>query len=240
MHIYIALPIVIVPEIYIVREDSSVVCTATGYPVPDIIWLNNDESVVDENRIKTDSVMVTGVNNLYNVSVSMTVGRNDAGVYICIANNSIGNDTRTINITVHCKELYFCNILFRFLFLFIAFPVITTPETKQMYNITDGDSITCTATGYPVPSIVWLNNDGSIYDENRLIPASVTTTDIGNIPSVSVSMIIRRSDGGIYTCLANNSVGNDTSTVHITVQCKLSMYSHKFTANLDANAFYTI
>ena len=108
---------------------------------------------------------------------------------------------------------------------FTAAPVITTPDARQAYNITDGDSITCTATGYPVPDIVWLNNDGSEVEENRLMPGSIMTTDIDNIPSVSVSMIMRRSDGGIYTCLANNSVGNDTSTVHITVQRKLSMYN---------------
>ena len=81
--------------------------------------------------------------------------------------------------------------------------------------------ITCTATGYPVPDIVWLNNDGSVVDEDRLIPGGVMTTDITNVPSVSVSMIVRRSDGGVYTCFANNSVGNDTSTIHITVQRKL-------------------
>ena len=104
MPIYIALPIVIVPENYIaVTEGGSITCTATGYPVPNIVWQNNDESEVDENRIKTDSAMATGVGNLYNVSVSMTVGRNDTGVYVCIANNSIGSDTRTINITVNCK-----------------------------------------------------------------------------------------------------------------------------------------
>ena len=49
--------------------------------------------------------MATGVCNLYNVSVSMAFGRNDTGVYTCIAYNSIGNDTRTTNITVNCKEL---------------------------------------------------------------------------------------------------------------------------------------
>ena len=102
-------------------------------------------------------------------------------------------------------------------------PAITTPDTKQAYNITDGDNITCTATGYPVPDIVWLNEDGSEVDENRLISGSVMTTDIDNIPSVSVSMIIRRSDGGIYKCLANNSLGNDNSTIHINVQRKLSV-----------------
>ena len=89
--------------------------------------------------------------------------------------------------------------------------------------------ITCTATGYPVPDIVWLNNDGSVVDEDRLIPGSIMTTDITNVPGVSVSMIVRRSDGGVYTCVANNSVGNDTSTIHITVQRKLSMYNPKFT-----------
>ena len=67
--------------------------------------MNNDGSEVDKNRVKTDCAMATGVGNLYNVSVSMTIGRSDAGVYTCIANNSIGNDTRTTNITVNCKEL---------------------------------------------------------------------------------------------------------------------------------------
>ena len=90
-----------------ITEGDIITCTATGYPVPDIVWQNNDGSEVDNNRVKTDSAMATGVGNLYNVSVSMIIGRNDTGVYTCIANNSIGNDTRTINITVNCKEL--CN-----------------------------------------------------------------------------------------------------------------------------------
>ena len=118
-----------------------------------------------------------------------------------------------------------------------AIPVIDTIETEQVYNITEGGSITCTATGYPVPDIVWLNNDGSVVDENRIKTDGAMATGVGNLYNVSVSMTVGRSDGGIYTCHASNSVGSDTSTVHITVQCKLSMYmySHKFTANLDAS-----
>ena len=103
---FTAIPVIDITEtekVYNITEgDSSITCTATGYPVPDIVWLNNDGSAVDGNRIKPDSAIATGIGNLYNVSVSMTVGRNDTGVYICIANNSVGNDTRTINI---CKEL---------------------------------------------------------------------------------------------------------------------------------------
>ena len=105
MHIYVAIPILIIPESNKFTENSNITCTATGFPVPDIVWQNNDGSVVDKSRIKTGSVMATGVGNLFKMSVSMIIGRNDAGVYTCTANNSIGNDYRTINITVTCKKL---------------------------------------------------------------------------------------------------------------------------------------
>ena len=97
-------------------------------------------------------------------------------------------------------------------FLFVAIPIVIIPETKQAYNITEGGNITCTATGYPVPDIVWLNNDGSVVDKNRLV---------SNVSSMSVSMVARRNDGGVYTCVANNFLGYDSSTVNITVHCKL-------------------
>ena len=116
LFIFIAIPVIDITEteqVYNFTEgDTSITCTATGYPVPDIVWLNNDGSEVDKNRVKTDSAMATGVGNLYNVSVSMTIGRSDTGVYTCTANNSIGNDTRTINITINCKEIAIANVLF--------------------------------------------------------------------------------------------------------------------------------
>ena len=116
MFVFIAIPVIDITEteqLYNITEgDTSITCTATGYPVSDILWLNNDGSEVDKNRVKTNSAMATGVGNLYNVSVSMTIGRSDAGVYTCIANNSIGNDTHTTNITVNCKGIAIANVLF--------------------------------------------------------------------------------------------------------------------------------
>ena len=104
--------------------------------------------------------------------------------------------------------------------IFIVAPnIILSEEAKQ---VTEGDIITCTATGYPVPDIVWWDNDGSVVDENRLVTNIIMTTAMDDVSNVSVSMIVRRSDGGIYTCFANNSVGNDTSIINIvSVQCKL-------------------
>ena len=105
-------------------------------------------------------------------------------------------------------------------YIFIAIPIIIVPENEQSYTLTEGDSITCTATGYPVPDAVWLNNDGSEVDKKRIIPGNAMATIEGNLSSMSVSMIVRRADSGVYTCHANNFLGSDNSTIKITVHCK--------------------
>ena len=91
--------------------------------------------------------------------------------------------------------------------------------TEQKYTVTEGGNITCTATGYPVPNVVWLNSDGSVVDENRVLPDDAMATGVGNLFNKSVLLMIRRNDNGVYTCLANNSVGTDI--INITVQSEL-------------------
>ena len=108
---------------------------------------------------------------------------------------------------------------------FIALPVIDVPWTEQAYSVTEGNKITCRATGFPIPDIIWLNN-GSEVNKDRQVTDTPVATGVGNLFSVSVSMIVRRGDGGVYTCIATNSVGNDTKTINFTVQCKLFIKLH--------------
>ena len=53
-----------------------------------------------------DSVSVpTGYGNVTRVSVNLTItnaSREDTGVYMCSANNSVSSDKEIINITVQC------------------------------------------------------------------------------------------------------------------------------------------
>ena len=97
----------------------------------------------------------------------------------------------------------------------------------QQFNITEGSngSITCTATGYPAPTVVWQNSDGSSLSNNRLVSGSpvISSTGVGNVTSVSVELMVigaMRVNIGMYRCSANNSVGNATRNINITVQCK--------------------
>ena len=104
---------------------------------------------------------------------------------------------------------------------------IIVPLEGQQFNITEGSngSITCTATGYPVPTVVWQNSDGSSLSNNRLVSGSpvISSTGVGNVSSVSVELMVigaMRVDTGMYRCSANNSVGNFIRNLSIIIQCK--------------------
>ena len=107
-------------------------------------------------------------------------------------------------------------------------PTITIPMEGE-FNITEGsnESITCTATGYPVPTVVWQDSDGSSLSNNRLVSGSpvISSTGVGNVSSVSVELMVigaMRVDSGIYTCSVTNSVSSRNITIN--VQCKLQLY----------------
>jgi len=103
----------------------------------------------------------------------------------------------------------------------------------QEFNITEGSngSITCTATGYPVPTVVWQNSDGSSVSNGRLESGSrvnTSSTGVDNVTSVSVELMVigaMRVDTGMYRCSANNSVSSTTRSITITVQCKHMQYT---------------
>ena len=98
----------------------------------------------------------------------------------------------------------------------------------QQFNITEGSngSITCTATGYPVPTVVWQNSDGSSLNNSRVVSGSpvISSTGVGNVSSVSVELMVigamRVVDSGMYRCSANNIINSTTRNINITVQCK--------------------
>ena len=127
---------------------------------------------------------------------------------------------------------YLCFISKVTIFMTVA-PNITTPMEGQQFNITEGSngSITCTATGYPVSTVVWQNSDGSSLSNNRLVsgsPVNISSTGVGNVTSVSVELMVigaMRVDTGMYRCSANNSVSSTTRNISITVQCKLQFMS---------------
>ena len=67
-------------------------CTATGLPVPEVVWLRNGKIIIPDNRVR---VKVNGVKSKLAIR-NVTVG--DWGEYTCLASNKLGEDSKTFHL----------------------------------------------------------------------------------------------------------------------------------------------
>ena len=107
----------------------------------------------------------------------------------------------------------------------IVSPNVTSPEGGQEVNITEGSngSIRCTATGYPPPTVVWMDSDGNPFEAIALS----SSTGVGNVSRVSVDLNITgavRTTTGTYTCSVSNILGMANRNITITVQCEFIIW----------------
>ena len=110
-------------------------------------------------------------------------------------------------------------------FTIIAQPTATIPA---MVSVSEGDNITitCTATGVPVPSVNWSRADGSSLIDSRYVisdtSCSMVVNDVYQVTRNLTIMNIVRGDIGVeYGCTVTNVVDTVQSNVSITVLCKL-------------------
>ena len=104
--------------------------------------------------------------------------------------------------------------MFVFLFIVRVAPQITTQP--QAGSVTEGDNVTlsCNASGNPVPTISW-TRDGSLVSSGHQRISFEAGNRLLTITNVN------RTDSGEYLCVADNSEGNDTSNaITLDVKCK--------------------
>ena len=95
-------------------------------------------------------------------------------------------------------------------------PEITAHPLNETKTEGDNVTFTCDAIGNPVPLISWFR-DGSPIDTSDNSSRIIFSVDKKQLAITNVS----RSDSGEYRCVAENSVGNETSNVAtLDVQCK--------------------
>ena len=76
-------------------------CEATGDPMPTLMWSRISKTLSD--RVSMGNAVITEDGS---VSVKLTIinaSREDTGEYVCTANNCVGNDSRSVQVTINCK-----------------------------------------------------------------------------------------------------------------------------------------
>ena len=97
-----------------IREENTtmITCEALGYPPPTVVWSRTNGTLSDRVSVSDNVSVPTGYGNVTRMSVNLTItnaSREDTGVYMCSANNSVGSDNRNISVTVQCKLHTFAN-----------------------------------------------------------------------------------------------------------------------------------
>ncbi|XP_066455872.1 immunoglobulin superfamily member 10 isoform X1 [Eleutherodactylus coqui] len=174
-------------------------CSATGEPKPRIIWRLPSKAVIDQWHRLGSRIHVYPNGSL----VVLSVNEKDAGEYLCVARNKLGDDLILMKVNINMKP---------------AKIVQKQYLTKQVPFGKDF-RVDCKASGSPIPEISWSLPDGTMInnvlqaDDSGRRRRRYILFDNGTLYLNKVGM----SEEGDYTCYAENTLGKDEMKVHISV-----------------------
>ncbi|XP_040181945.1 neural cell adhesion molecule 1 isoform X9 [Rana temporaria] len=173
-------------------ESVTLGCLADGFPEPEISWTKKGELIEE-----------VGDKYTFNEDMSeMTIHRvekDDEAEYICIAENKAGDNEATVLLKVYAK------------------PKITYVENKTAVELDNEITLTCEASGDPLPSITWRTATRNISEEDKTFDGRIVVQ--GHIRMSSLTLKdIQYTDAGEYFCIASNTIGQDTQAMYFEVQ----------------------
>ncbi|MEE6501038.1 hypothetical protein FKM82_004042 [Ascaphus truei] len=188
-------------------------CSATGEPKPRIIWRLPSKAVVDQWHRMGSRIQVYPNGSL----IVESVNEKDAGDYLCVARNKMGDDLILMKVSV----------------TMIPAKIIQKQYLTKQVPFGKDFKVDCKASGSPLPEITWSLPDGTMInnvlqadDSGRRIRRYILF-DNGTLYLNKVGI----TEEGDYTCYAENTLGKDEMKVHITVvtaapRIKLNQKAH--------------
>uniref|UniRef100_A0A452TKP4 Neural cell adhesion molecule 1 n=2 Tax=Ursus TaxID=9639 RepID=A0A452TKP4_URSMA len=193
-------------------QSVTLVCDAKGFPEPTMSWTKDGEQIEDKEDEKyifsDDSSELT----------IRKVDKNDEAEYVCIAENKAGEQDASIHLKVFAK------------------PKITYVENQTAMELEEQVTLTCEASGDPIPSITWRTSTRNIsnfplcmhapwnWQMGRLLEGKRRTLDghmvvrsHARLSSLTLKSI-QYTDAGEYICTASNTIGQDSQSMYLEVQ----------------------
>ncbi|XP_077150830.1 matrix-remodeling-associated protein 5 isoform X1 [Ranitomeya variabilis] len=184
-------------------------CSAAGDPWPRIMWRLPSKRLVDsffsfDSRIKTFS---NGTLIIYSIT------EKDAGDYLCMARNKLGDDYLVLKVNVMMKAAKIQH------------------KNDVDHKVTYGGDlkVDCVATGVPNPDISWSLPDGSMVnnvmqsDDSGARSRRYVVFNNGTLYFNEVGM----KEEGDYTCYAVNQIGQDEMRVSVKIVAEKAVIKNK-------------
>ncbi|KAF7207025.1 matrix-remodeling-associated protein 5 [Nothobranchius furzeri] len=172
-------------------KDLRVDCVASGLPNPEISWALPDGTMVNPVKRSRRYVVFDNGTLYFN-----DVGVPEEGDYTCFAENQLGKDEMKVRVRVKMDMS----------------PPLIQGKNQLPVRVFHGQTVTlqCNAKGDPIPTITWMS------PTNRLILPSLDKYQILKDGTLVVQKV-QRYDGGNYTCIARNSVGQDHKVARLEI-----------------------
>uniref|UniRef100_A0A8C9KFQ8 Neural cell adhesion molecule 1 n=1 Tax=Panthera tigris altaica TaxID=74533 RepID=A0A8C9KFQ8_PANTA len=172
-------------------QSVTLICDAEGFPEPTMSWTKDGEQIENE---EDDKYVFSDDSSELTIR---KVDKNDEAEYVCIAENKAGEQDASIHLKVFAK------------------PKITYVENQTAMELEEQVTLTCEASGDPIPSITWRTSTRNISSEEKQIVSA-------HAPHARVSSLtlksIQYTDAGEYICTASNTIGQDSQSMYLEVQ----------------------
>ncbi|NWY69512.1 NCAM1 protein, partial [Erithacus rubecula] len=169
-------------------------CDADGFPEPTVTWTKDGEPVEELEEEHKYRLSPDGSELLIR-----QVDKGDEAEYVCIAENKAGEADATIHLKVFAK------------------PKITYVENKTAMELEDQITLTCEASGDPIPSITWRTSSRNISSEEKTLDGRIVVRSHARVSSLTLKDI-QYTDAGEYVCTASNTIGQDSQAMYLEVQ----------------------
>ncbi|CAD6994274.1 unnamed protein product, partial [Ceratitis capitata] len=192
----------ILPQVQIVNSGGMAIfnCSTTGSAIDGIEWLHNGMPLQGNNALSNGR---ENIRFLTKTSLMVhNVGRRDRGVYQCLVENSRASAQAM-------AELKLGDTVPELIYTFIEQNVRPGPLI----------SLKCSASGSPPPQFAWLLDSQPIMDvslHHRFAIGQFVDMSGDVISHLNISHV-RPDDGGLYKCIATNSMGSVEHSARLNV-----------------------
>ncbi|XP_062600882.1 muscle M-line assembly protein unc-89-like isoform X2 [Saccostrea cucullata] len=187
-------------------KGTSLDCVVKGNPEPEVKWLRHGKEIVSRHG----KYKITNLNQQHSLTIE-DFKKSDEGCYTVEATSESGCCSSSAYLTMEAvvEEVDTAK-------LENSAPEFTSKMEGIMAPVGGVVTFKCSASGYPVPKFKWQKDMLDLYQSKRIT--------IDNVPGETTLTIndVSRRDGGMYVCVAKNTLGRSKQTAKLIVSedCK--------------------